>query len=49
MKRQIEIKTKDEQLADWLKSSYSERFDKLMRLRKINKMLNHAQITHPKQ
>jgi len=30
----------------WLQSNYTERFKKLMRLRKINKMIKGAKIKH---
>jgi hypothetical protein len=36
----------DIKLRNWLKSTHSERFHKLMRLWKINKMLKGAKIKH---
>jgi hypothetical protein len=36
----------DIKLRNWLKSTHSERFHKLMRLWKINNMLKEARIKH---
>jgi len=36
----------DVKLKIWLQSSYTERFQKLMRLWKINKMIRGAKIKH---
>jgi hypothetical protein len=36
----------DTKLRNWLKSTHTERFYKLMRLWKINKMLKNATVKH---
>jgi hypothetical protein len=40
----IEKKAEETKLKNWLQSSHAERFHKLMRLWKINKMLQNASV-----
>lgn len=42
----MEKNVEDVRLKNWLLSSHAERFHKLMRLWKINKMLQQASIKH---
>ena len=45
-KHKVIVTNEDGKLKMWLQSSHAERFEKLMRLWKINKMIKSAKIKH---
>ncbi len=45
-KHKVIIINEDDKLKIWLQSSHAERFEKLMRLWEINKMIKSAKIKH---